>query len=138
MSFDYKTPQALAANHLMDADGFCPECGRPWGAPAPDPGQPKAAFPWRAVLLVVVGLALAIVFGLRAVADYPRALRDHAILQATAACLAQTGGRADCAPSNVAPDGSTDVSALVDQAAATRSAKPSRLRATSSIGPPRG
>jgi hypothetical protein len=120
MAFDYGTLQAMEASEPANATSYCPECGRPWADPPPGSPRPAARFPWRAVLLVVVGLALAIIFGLRAVTDYPRALRDHAILQAVAACLAQIGGRADCAPSNVAPNGSIDVSALVDQAAAMR------------------
>jgi hypothetical protein len=121
MALDYQTLQEMAASQPANATSYCPECGRPWADPTTGSPQPAAWFPWRAALLVAVGLALAITFGLRAVADYPRALRDHAILQATAACLAQMGGRADCAPSYVVTlDGWTDVSALVDQAAAMR------------------
>jgi hypothetical protein len=85
MAFDYKTPQALAASHQMDADDFCPECGRLWEAPAPDRIQPAAAFPWRAALLVAVGLVLALTFGVRAA----RAAQKQATLQRDLAALHQ-------------------------------------------------
>jgi hypothetical protein len=66
MALDYKTLQALAAAEPQEAAGHCPECGRAWGTSGPEAPHPLAPFPWRAVLLGVVGLALALTFGLRA------------------------------------------------------------------------
>jgi hypothetical protein len=120
MALDFKTLQAITASQPPGADVCCPECGRPWSEPPPERPRPSSSFPWRAVLLGIVGLYLAITLGPRAVRDYPRALRDRAIVEATAECLARTGGQSFCAPSNVAPDGSTDLSLLVDRSAATR------------------
>jgi hypothetical protein len=120
MAFDYKVSSATLPSCPRDADRFCPECGRPWDIPAAGSARRAAPFPWRAALLAAVGLYLGITFGLRGVGDYPRALRDQAILQATDDCLARTGGRSDCAPSNVSPDGSTDRSVLATQAATSR------------------
>ena len=132
MALDYKTVQATAASQGSEIDAYCPECGRPWGEPTPERRRPSSPLPWRAVLLGVVGMYLAITFGPHAVRDYPRAVRDQAILQTTAECLARTGGQSYCAPSTPAPDGSTDLSLLVDQSAATRRKLVADLAATGS------
>jgi hypothetical protein len=83
MALDYKTLQAMAASRPANAMAFCPECGRPWRAPSPEGPHPEAAFPWRAAFLALVGLALALAFGVRAArADQrQRAIqRDLAVL----------------------------------------------------------
>src|SRR5262249_29316814 len=70
MALDYKTRQAMATNEKQRADDYCPECGRPWFDPAPERPH-RASCPWRAVLLAVVGVCVALTFG-------PRAARAHA------------------------------------------------------------
>jgi hypothetical protein len=55
-------------------------------------------------------MALALGFGILAAQQFPRTIRDRAIFQTTSACLAQNGGRADCVPSGLGPDGSADAS----------------------------
>jgi hypothetical protein len=92
-----KNFSALAASQPWDMDGYCPECGRPWRDRSPERPYPAAPFPWRAVLLGVVGLALAITFGLRTWrADRP-APRDCAALPDTAWQVVTTRGRTSCA-----------------------------------------
>jgi hypothetical protein len=81
MALDYKTLQALAAGQLHDADDYCPECGRPWRDLSLP--RPAGSVSWRAALLIVVGLALAITFGSRALAAYQARVatdRDLAVL----------------------------------------------------------
>jgi hypothetical protein len=73
----------MAAGRPPDADDYCPECGRPWRDLSPDRPHPAVPFPWRAALLGVVGLALAITFGVRAAGAYQTEAaiaRDLAVL----------------------------------------------------------
>jgi hypothetical protein len=89
MAFDYKTLPVIAGSQPQDGGDFCPECGRPWADSARESPQPAARFPWRAVLLGVVGLCLAITFGMRAGNSQP-----------PAACISQSDGPPICAPIN--------------------------------------
>jgi hypothetical protein len=66
MSLDYKTVQRLAASGPAPADGFCPECGRPWVVPTPARSGGSATLPWWGLFLTDVGAALALAFGWRA------------------------------------------------------------------------
>jgi hypothetical protein len=97
MALDYKALQALAASQPRDTDGYCPECGRPWREPSPERPHPAAPSLWRAALLGVVGLALAITFGLRAWRADRLAPRDCAALPGTAWQVVATRGRTSCA-----------------------------------------
>jgi hypothetical protein len=105
-----------------DVIADCSDCGQIGMDPIPELGYGSPPFPWRTTILLVVGFALALTFGLRTWTDYPLLFRDHAVLQATTACLAQTGGRSDCVPSSVAPDGSTDlaITVILEQSAASQ------------------
>jgi hypothetical protein len=67
MALDYKTLQVIATSQRRHADDYCPECGRPWVDPLPERPRRAASFPWRAALLGVLGLFLAITFGHRAI-----------------------------------------------------------------------
>jgi hypothetical protein len=66
MAFNLKTWPTTAASQPPDTNGYCPECGRPWRDPSSERPHPAAPLPWRAVSLAVVGLYLAVTFGLRA------------------------------------------------------------------------
>jgi hypothetical protein len=83
MALDYKTRQATATNEQQHADDYCPECGRPWHDLLAGRARPAASVSWRAALLIVVGLALAISIGSRALAAYQTRVatdRDLAVL----------------------------------------------------------
>ena len=83
MAFDYKVVQAMETAEPPIADGYCPECGRPWRHPSPERSRDPAPFAWHRALLIVVGLALAITFGLPAMAAYQSETatqRDVAVL----------------------------------------------------------
>jgi hypothetical protein len=67
MALDFKTRQAMASSQPANATSYCPECGRPWDDPLPEHPRRPTTFPWRAPLLGVLGLLLAITFGQRAV-----------------------------------------------------------------------
>jgi hypothetical protein len=67
MTLDYKTLQAMTGSQPAKVSSYCPECGRAWIDTSPQPPQWATSFPWRAALLSVLGLALAITFGHRAV-----------------------------------------------------------------------
>jgi hypothetical protein len=122
VALDYKILPATAVRQSEDLMVACSDSGQTGMDPIPEPGYGSPPFPWRATILLVVGLALALTFGLRTWNDYPRMLRDRAVLQAATECLAQTGGRSDCVPSSVAPDGSTDfaIAVIVEQSAASQ------------------
>jgi hypothetical protein len=66
MALDFKTLQALASSQPANGTSYCPECGRPWGTPLLGRAPRETTFPWRTVLLGVIGLFLAITFGQRA------------------------------------------------------------------------
>jgi hypothetical protein len=87
MAFDDKTLPAMAVSQPPAGGDYCPECGRPWTDSAAGSPRPAARFPWRAVLLSLVGLCLAITFGLRAGNSQP-----------PAACITQSDGPPVCAP----------------------------------------
>jgi hypothetical protein len=65
MALDYKTRQAMAESQPANTTSYCPECGRPWADPVPERARRATTFPWRAALLGVLGLFLAITFGQR-------------------------------------------------------------------------
>jgi hypothetical protein len=67
MAQDDKTLQALATSQRWHTDAYCPECGRPWHDPLPERPRGPLTLRWRAALLGVVGLFLAITFGHRTV-----------------------------------------------------------------------
>jgi hypothetical protein len=67
MALDFKTLQALASSPPANATSYCPECGRPWDDPVSASSPLPPTFPWRAALLGVLGVFLAITFGHRAV-----------------------------------------------------------------------
>jgi hypothetical protein len=101
VAFDYRTLQAMAASQPPDAIPYCPECGRPWEDPAPARAHPAARLPWRAALLVVVGLALAIAFALRAASVShmgPRAYDCTSRPSDTHAEVLEASGRSPCIP----------------------------------------
>jgi hypothetical protein len=72
MAFDYKTWQTMAASQPPETNGYCPECGRPWVERAPEHPRSASLFPWRSVILTVLGVALALTFGFRAASAYRR------------------------------------------------------------------
>jgi hypothetical protein len=104
MAVDYKTLQALAVSQPRDAEGYCPECGRPWCAPAPDRPPPEAAFPWRAAFLVAVGLAIAITFGVRATRASQRQVAIQRDLVGLTRCLGGVSGDRTCPAGKDAED----------------------------------
>jgi hypothetical protein len=77
MALDWKTLRVLAESHPRGADDYCPECGRPWREPSPERPRPIVRFPWPAALFGLIGLSLAITFGLRSVSAYQTEARAH-------------------------------------------------------------
>jgi hypothetical protein len=96
MALDYKTLQAVATNERRHADDYCPECGRLWIDPLPERSRRTTSFPWRAVLVSVFGLFLAITFGLRTGEIQSRLLNDQASVGPAHICVAQSDGPPDC------------------------------------------
>jgi hypothetical protein len=98
MALDYKQLQTCRAGQATTTDDYCPECGRPWRDRAREQPRPVAVFPWRAVLLTVVGLALVVAFGVRAA----RAAQQEAPIQrglgALTACLGGGVSRSSACP----------------------------------------
>jgi hypothetical protein len=88
MALDYKQLQTSGTGQAMTTDAYCPECGRPWRDPSPVRPSSEAVFPWRAALLAVVGLALALSFGVRAA----RVSQTGAATQSGLAVLPWCGG----------------------------------------------
>jgi hypothetical protein len=112
VAFDYKTLQTTAATRPPDADHYCPECGRPWGELSAERPRP-AADPWRAVLLAVVGFALALTFGERAVRADQRETAIQRDLASLTRCLGGVAGSGACPAGKDAEDlrGLEDVAA---------------------------
>lgn len=96
MAFDYKTLRLLETSKSRDANDYCPECGRLWIDRWPEPPRPLVPFPWRGWFLTVVGVALALTFGLRAASAY----RAEAAIQRDVAvetiCSSQVSNALTC------------------------------------------
>jgi hypothetical protein len=103
MPIDYKTAQAFAAKDPSGTAPYCPECGRPWVDPAREQLQSSTPHPWRAVLLGVVGLFLAITFGLRAASFLITGPRDCTGVRQTIEFSMDSGWTADCIPDRASP-----------------------------------
>jgi hypothetical protein len=96
MALDYRTLQETAASQPRDADGYCPECGRPWRDPSPERPHPAVPVPWHAVFLAVVGLALAVTFGVRAARAYQTQRATQRDLAVLIVCLGGVSGDLTC------------------------------------------
>jgi hypothetical protein len=97
VALDYQTLQAISAREPSGVTPYCPECGRPWLDPAPEPPRRSSPLPWQAALLGVVGPLLAISFGLRAWSMRGIVARDPTLLRETVACIAATSEPTFCA-----------------------------------------
>jgi hypothetical protein len=116
MAMDYKTLQAMATNQQQHADDYCPECGRPWSDPLPEHPQRATSIPWRAALLGVLGLLLAIAFGHRTASLIEAEGYVCAIVTQTQICLVPSESVC-CATSNLGPGGWTVLWASVGESA---------------------
>jgi hypothetical protein len=96
MALDYKTLQATELSQGTSAQPYCPECGRPWRELWPEHPRRSALVSWRAALLIVVGLALAITFGLRAAAAHQTEAATQRDLAELTLCLDGTWSGPGC------------------------------------------
>jgi hypothetical protein len=94
---DYKTLRAISVPAPSGVTPYCPECGRPWLDPATEPPRRSPPLPWQVAFLGVVGLLLAVSFGLRAWSMRGIIARDPTLLRETVACTAATSAQTFCA-----------------------------------------
>lgn len=95
MSLDLLTSSDVRAA-VAESDGFCPECSKPLSTTFRADSWPKRPFPTWAAILTVIGVALIVVYGLRAL-DTNQALGEvQARLVEPSICVADDQSAARC------------------------------------------
>jgi hypothetical protein len=120
MAVDHETLQALATCQPTSTTLYCPECGRPWAALAAE--EPcRAPSSWHVVFLAVVGISVALTFGVRAARANQRYVAIQGELAGLTGCVGGLLGNLTCssvenADSRVATDDGTMAQGQRDRA----------------------